>query len=189
MKPLPVTFVAGAEGEWRIERIVSVRGATLPDAARLARCEGELVQRADASWILHGVRTHERYTRRAERDRLEQMQPLLGRPEATLAALIPISKSARWWELAQDERRSLFEERSRHIATGMEYLPAVARRLYHARELRGEFDFLTWFEFAAQERARFDELLVRLRKSEEWLYVEREVEIRLVRGDAASVGH
>jgi len=48
--------------------------------------------------------------------------------------------------LTQDERREIFEERSRHIATGLEYLPAVARRLHHSRDLGGPFDFLTWFE-------------------------------------------
>jgi len=54
---------------------------------------------------------------------------------ATFAALIPIRKSEAWWSLAQDERRALFEETSRHIAIGMEYLPGIARRLHRAREL------------------------------------------------------
>jgi hypothetical protein len=37
---------------------------------------------------------------------------VLGRPEATLAALIPIKKSVARWVLAQDERRAMFKERS-----------------------------------------------------------------------------
>ncbi|MEF3088160.1 hypothetical protein VLL29_21245, partial [Bacillus altitudinis] len=45
--------------------------------------------------------------------------------------------------LAKDERRAIFEDRSRHIALSMKYLPAVARRLHHARNLGGPFDFLT----------------------------------------------
>jgi hypothetical protein len=32
-------------------------------------------------------------------------------------------KTAAWWDLAQDERRAIFEEQSRHIGIGMEYLP------------------------------------------------------------------
>src|SRR2546428_7160638 len=28
------------------------------------------------------------------------------------------------------------------------YLPAIARRLYHCRDLGEPFDFLTWFEYA-----------------------------------------
>ena len=43
-------------------------------------------------------------------------RPRLGRPEATCAALIPIKKSAAWWELTQEERRQIFEDKSHHIA-------------------------------------------------------------------------
>ncbi len=52
--------------------------------------------------------------------------------------------------LAQDERRELLEETSHHIAIGLEYLPAIARRLYHGRDLDDTFDF-TWFEYAPQD--------------------------------------
>ena len=79
-------------------------------------------------------------------------QEMLHRPQATRAALIPIRKTAAWWDLAQDERRAIFEEQSRHIGIGMEYLPAVARRLHHSRELGEPFDFLTWFEYAPRTR-------------------------------------
>jgi chlorite dismutase len=118
---------------------------------------------------------------RAERTALAATQPPLGRPEATCAALIPITKSEAWWELTQEDRRAIFEERSHHIAVGLEYLPATARRLYHSRDLGEPFDFLTWFEFAPSETPGFDELVERLRSSEEWTYVTREVEIRLTR--------
>ncbi len=93
------------------------------------------------------------------------MQAGLGRPEATCAALIPIRKSEAWWSMAQDERRAVFEDRSRHIALSMKYLPAVARRLHHARDLGEPFDFLTWFEFAPEHAAAFDDLLAELRAS------------------------
>ena len=45
------------------------------------------------AWLLHGVRSHARYTTRAELTRLERVQPDLGRPTATCGALIPIDKS------------------------------------------------------------------------------------------------
>ncbi len=64
---------------------------------------------------------------------------------------------------------------------GLEYLPAIARRLHHGRDLGGPFDFLTWFEFAPEAEPAFDALLVRLRASEEWTYVDREIEIRVTR--------
>ncbi len=177
-----VTFVGGASGEWRVERIGAVRGDPLAGVPCLRRVEGEAFEPASgAAWMLHGVRSHERYVERAERARLVAVQQDLGRPEATRAALIPIKKTEAWWQLPQDERRALFEARSRHIAVGLEYLPEIARRLYHCRDLLGPFDFLTWFEFAPEHAARFDELVDRLRRTEEWRYVAREVDVRLAR--------
>jgi len=178
MAPTRVTMIGGSTGEWRIDRIVRVRGDPLPAAERLQRIEGDGAEVAGARWILQGIRSHERYTTRAEKERLAGASPDLGRSSMD-AVLIPIRKSAGWWALAQDERRALFEERSRHIRIGLEYLPEVARRLYHCRDLGEPFDFLTWFEFAPAHGGRFDELLGRLRETEEWSYVEREVEIRL----------
>src|ERR1051325_1143511 len=176
MPPTRVSMISGGAGEWRIERIVAIRGEPLPIAERLRRGEAETDREAEARWVLHGVRSNERYTTRAEKQRLASASPDLGR-SGMHACLIPIRKSPAWWALAQDERRALFEERSRHIAIGLEYLPAVARRLYHCRDLGEPFDFLTWFEFAPEDTGRFDELLVPLRKTEEWTYVEREVEV------------
>lgn len=130
-------------------------------------------------WVLRGVTSFERYVTRPERSLLEARQESLGRPSATRAALIPVRKSAAWWDLPQDERRAIFEERSHHIRIGLEYLPAVARRLYHGRELSEPFDFLTWFEYMPDHSASFEELVGRLRATEEWRYVEREADIRL----------
>ncbi len=63
----------------------------------------------------------------------------------------------------------------------MKYLPAIARRLHHCRDLGEPFDFLTWFEYAPKHSEAFEELVGRLRETEEWVYVEREVDIRLTR--------
>ena len=109
------------------------------------------------------------------------MQAGLGRAEATCAALIPIRKSSAWWELTQEERRSIFEDKSRHIADTLKYLPAIARQLYHCRDLGEPFDFLAWFEYAPEHAALFEDLVGELRATEEWTYVEREVDVRLVR--------
>ncbi|WP_246204140.1 chlorite dismutase family protein [Streptomyces tailanensis] len=133
------------------------------------------------TWALRGTTSNIRYTHRTELELLTARQPTLGRPEATRAALIPIRKSQAWWELAQDERRTILETRSHHITIGLRYLPAIARRLYHCRDLGEEFDFLTWFEYADTDGDRFDTLVGELRETEEWSYVEREVDIRLRR--------
>ena len=139
-----------------------------------------------AKWLLRGLTSNERYVDRPEKDELVARQPSLGRHEATYAALIPIRKTAQWWNLAQDERRRIFEESSHHVKIGLKYLPAVARRLHHCRDL-GEnepFDFLTWFEYASSDSAAFDKLVAELRATEEWVYVDREIDIRLVRDGA-----
>lgn len=181
MERLLVTFAGGHQGKWRVESIQGFVGPALPVVERLAVVEGDGGAMPDAAWVLHGVTSNERYATRQEHDALAAIQPPLGRPSATRAALIPLKKSPAWWELPQDERRAIFEERSHHIATGLEYLPAVARRLHHGRDLGEPFDFLMWFEYAPQDAAAFEELVTRLRGLEEWTYVEREVDIRLAR--------
>ena len=65
---------------------------------------------------------------------------------------------------------------------GLEYLPAVARRLHHSRDIHGEpFDFITWFEYAPEASEAFEEMVKRLRATPEWGYVSREVDIRLTK--------
>src|SRR3954454_4058474 len=131
-------------------------------------------------------RSDARDTPRAERAALAAVQPPLGRREATHAALIPVRKSQAWWALAQDERRAILEERSHHIALGLRHVPAVARRLHHGRDLGEPFDFVTWFEYAPAHAAPFEELVAALRATEEWRYVEREVDVRLERAAGSS---
>jgi len=178
----PVTFVAKDGGQFEIERITAVSGDELAFATHLT-VHHELVSHPRGAWVLRGVTSHVRYVDRAEKTALDAESPPLARPEATCAVLIPIRKSTEWWALPQDERRAIFEERSRHIADSMKYLPRIARRLYQSRELGEHFDFLTWFEFAPEHAPAFDELLGMLRSREEWTFVEREVEIRLLRRD------
>ena len=177
------SFVAGDGGPWKIVRITEIEGPGLEPAPRLNVLNGFCpAVPPGARWVLRGFTSNLRYATAAEIAHLKAVQPELDRPQAVSGVLIPIRKSAAWWDLAQDERRRIFEETSRHTAIGLEYLPAVARKLHHSRDLGEPFDFLTWFEFAPQHEAAFDDLLARLRATEEWKYVEREVDIRLVRG-------
>ena len=183
MPPLSVSFVGASTGTWSIERLDTVAGRPLAPVGRLEVIEGPGAARpaADAAWVLRGVTSNERYTTTGEHRALAARQEPLGRAGATRAALIPVKKSGAWWDLAQDERRRIFEESSHHIATSLNYLPAVARRLHHGRDLGEPFDFLTWFEFAPEHAAAFEELVLRLRETEEWTYVEREIDLRLAR--------
>ena len=179
--PLRVSFSGAAHGGWRVTQSVPVSGEGLPDASYVAISEGQAAPAGGALWTVSGVTSNLRYTTTEEKSRLASMSAPLGRAEATRAALIPIRKSAVWWELGQDERRKIFEERSRHLGIGMDYLPAVARRLHHCRDLAEPFDFLTWFEFPVSAESDFNHMVERLRATEEWRYGVREIDIRLTR--------
>ena len=180
--PLRVAFVGGSSGLWKVDRVAAVIGESLPTSECIDVIEGGgLVDQSHASWILQGVTSNTRYTRSVEVAALSAVQAGLSRSEATRAALIPIRKNEAWWALAQDERRAIFEEQSRHIGIGLDYLPGVARRLHHSRELGEPFDFLTWFEYAPMHEQAFEEMLRRLRATPEWRFVDREVDLRLSR--------
>lgn len=174
------SFVGAASGAWAVQGMSTFLGAPI-EAAPFVSVVSGFDLGADAIWALRGVASNMRYTTAAEAAALAARKPELGRPEATRAALISIRKTEAWWALPQDERRAIYEERSRHTSIGLEYLPRIARRLHHCRDLGEPFDFLTWFEFTPEHEGAFDELLARLRASEEWEYVDWEVDIRLAR--------
>jgi len=165
-------FRGGKSGAWRVTRFAPVKGASLSPTPALS-----VVHSLSIALPIMPSPTSER----PEKEQLVAVQAEIGRPEATYAALIPIKKSATWWELTQEERRQIFEDRSHHIAASLKYLPAVARQLYHSRDLGEPFDFLTWFEYAPADADTFEELVRTLRATEEWRYVEREVDIRMER--------
>ncbi|MGQ0543381.1 MAG: chlorite dismutase family protein [Blastocatellia bacterium] len=176
------TFIGGNTGPWNIESMHAVIGEPLFAASMLVVVTGTEDKPSNAeSWFLRGITSNERYVIREEKVALVNKQEGLGRRTSTRAALIPIRKNAAWWALSQDERREIFEAQSRHIAIGLKYLPAIARRLHHCRDLGPDepFDFLTWFEYAPSDSEAFEELVQALRASPEWDYVDREVDIRL----------
>lgn len=176
------SFAGGSSGPWAVKHQLTLVGDPLPPAERLdVLADGKTGK--SASWVLRGITSNERYVERTEKEQLVAKQQGLGRAEATCAASIPIRKSPAWWALTQDDRRAIFEEHSQHIKIGVKYLPPVARRLHHFRDLSEiePFDFLTWFEYAPAYEQAFEDLLAELRTSEEWRFVDREVDIRLVR--------
>jgi hypothetical protein len=179
------TFRGGSIGAWRVMSVSLVKGEALPPTPCLSIVHAAAIALplipSPTSWRLAGVASHVRYLERAEKTVLGAVQAGLGRAEATRAALIPIRKSSAWWELTQEERRAVFEDKSHHIAASLKYLPAIARQLYHCRDLGEPFDFLTWFEYAPEHAQSFEDLVGGLRSTEEWTYVEREVDVRLVR--------
>jgi chlorite dismutase len=178
-------FRGSQSGAWRVKRLAAVKGESLAPTPALSVTHSDSIALpilpSQTGWRLLGVPSHLRYVERAEKEQLAAVQAELGRPEAKLAALIPIRKSPAWWELTQEERRKIFEDKSHHIASSLRFLPAIARQLYHCRDLGGDFDFLTWFEYRLAHESLFEELVGMLRETEEWSYVEREVDIRVER--------
>ncbi len=176
------SFIGGDEGQWRVTSCEAVVGSSLETVPRIKVLNvhsTDLTERG--TWVLQGFTSNVRYAERNELDQLRAKQEDLNRPASVCAALIPIKKNAEWWAMSQNERRAIFEEQSHHTEIGLAYLPDIARQLHHSRDLGEPFDFLTWFEFAPEHTDAFNKLVAQLRATKEWKYVEREVDIRLVK--------
>jgi len=176
------SFIGGSEGPWQVTSCEAIIGAPLETVQRvnvLKVPSNNLTERG--AWVLQGFTSNVRYAERHEINQLRAKQEGLNRPASSCAALIPIKKTSEWWAMSQEERRAVFESQSHHTEIGLAYLPEIARQLHHSRDLGEPFDFLTWFEFAPEHTSAFNNLLVQLRASKEWAYVEREVDIRLVK--------
>lgn len=174
-------FIGDTTGQWEVVDMRPVLGEPLAPVSHLRQQLATVLSPVDGSWTLRGLISNVRYAEKQEKEALAAVQAPLNRPQATCAALIPIRKSEVWWELAQDERRAVFEQQSHHTQTGLRYLPAIARQLYHCRDLGEPFDFLTWFEYSPADAPAFEELVAALRRTPEWRYVDRETDIRLRR--------
>jgi hypothetical protein len=178
------SFIGGDSGDWSVTAQRTLSGDPIATVARVEMVAGLTPDRpAAAAWRVRGVATHDRYTTSEEKARLTSLQVPIGRPSATRSALILLRKSAAWWALAQDERRFILEEQSHHIAIGLRYLPAVARRLLHCRDIGTEepFDFIGFLDFAPADEAAFDDMLGQLRATREWSFMDREIDMRLAR--------
>jgi chlorite dismutase len=176
-----ISFVGSDQGDWRISSMVTLKGGSIPSAKRLTVVPpNSSLQKTDRSnFNLKGVISNLRYTSGDEKKELNNNALGLNLPGFDCAALIPIKKSDEWWALPQDERRKIFEEDSKHIATSIRYLNRISRQLHHSRDIGEEFDFLTWFEFSSENSAAFDDLCTALRGTKEWEFVTREIDIRL----------
>jgi hypothetical protein len=161
-----VAFVAGFEGLWMIEGMSAPVGEPLPPAARLSVVEGAEAETAEGRWVLRGV-----VAGQGEDARADQLP--LGRADARCAALVAARMSPAWWERAEEDRRAL--------SANIQHGPAISRRIHRARDRDEPFDILTWFEFAPDLQSELNDVVARLRDSEEWSYVERDVELRLIR--------
>jgi hypothetical protein len=186
LNPRVTTFVGGQAGDWSVVSQRTLSGPPIASVPKIAMLSGAIIMDPPgAVWKLRGVATNDRYTNKTEKAELVSKQAPIGRPEATCAALILMRKNPDWWALAQDQRRAILEEDSHHIAIGLRYLPAVARRLLHCRDFstKEPFDFLGFLDYAPANAAAFDQMIDQLRATKEWTFMEREIDIRLVRAE------
>ncbi len=174
-------FIGGDIGAWKVISMDSVSGLPIENVKYIDILPNLTNNLNKGVWTLTGFTSNVRYAEKDEREKLIAVHSDLGRPQANYAALIPIRKTESWWAMAQDERRKIFEAKSHHTETGLKYLPAIARKLYHCRDIGQPFDFLTWFEYTKDDKDKFEELVKSLRETEEWKYVDREIDIRLVK--------
>lgn len=92
------TFIGGETGAWRITRMETITGDSIPAASRLESIPGRVTEQPQGTqWLFHGITSNERYVVREEKNHLVAKQPKLGRSQARCAALIPVRKSASWW--------------------------------------------------------------------------------------------
>ena len=177
-----LNYIGGSTGSWRVSSVTTHSGAPMKAVTHVDIAKGKIGRSPmGSSWILRGIVRNTRFVTREERPNLEPHYFKQGPVESTCAALIPIRKSAAWWNLEHDERQEIIEARSRQLGSGMRFLPAIARRFLYGRDLGEPFDMVTWFEYSSRDQSIFDDLAGALRSSMEWQYIEREVDIRLIR--------
>ena len=102
------------------------------------------------------------------------------------AIIMPMSKTAAWWEKSALERHTYFyphHEHSNgspvkgHAQAAEQGIPKIFRRLYHnpdGYQRENEFDFLTYFECTDENLPVFDHICRALRdegQNPEWKYV------------------
>jgi hypothetical protein len=103
------------------------------------------------------------------------------------ATIVPIRKSAGWWEMSALERHAYFyphvDRESKcpvkgHAVAAERGIPSLFRRVYHnpdGYQREGEFDFVTYFECDDEALPVLDGVLASLRDVEqnpEWKFVQ-----------------
>ena len=176
------TYVGGTTGAWEVTDQFARRGARLVPITRLD-VHGDHLNRSPlgTAWILSGLVRNTRYVTREEFAVPEKRIRACAPPAPTCAALIPIRRSPDWWQLGREARHEILEAQSQQTPSGLRYLSAIIRRWQHRLDLSEQFDCVTWFEYEPRDSAAFDDLLAEWRTSEEWKFVDRECDIRLVR--------
>ena len=102
------------------------------------------------------------------------------------AVIIPLSKTAAWWEMAPLDRHTYFyphtdlatgTRRKGHAVAAEAGIPTIYRRLYYnpdGHDQENQFDFITYFECTDPDLGTFDQVCHALRdehQNPEWRFV------------------
>jgi len=95
------TFAAAGTGGWTVRAQTTVAGQDLARQIALRVVPG-FETPPGSIWTLRGITSNVRYVEQVEEAALAAKQEGLAGLGSTYAALMPIRKSADWWELTQD---------------------------------------------------------------------------------------
>lgn len=116
---------------------------------------------------MHGLTKEPTYVPGFSDQMKAELKVLSEEGEKPYAVVIPIRKSAEWWELDQEKRTAMMQE---HTAVTLPFLKTVKRKLYHSSGL-GDVDFITYFETSTLED--FHGLVLSLQKVKEFGYTRQ----------------
>lgn len=168
--------------------VVQISGRYRP---RLQEVEDELKRRlGDAAEVraLDGaVRTPRYSSAEMQHFMYKQAPPRRSGRVSRNAIIVPIRKTAEWWEQSTLERHAYFYPHidrttacpvKGHARSAEAGIPVLHRRLYHNPDgyhRPDEFDFITYFECADEALPTFEEVCAALRdplQNPEWRYVD-----------------
>lgn len=178
---------AGREGIAAAPFVVQLSANYRP---RLDEVASEFRRRIDGAAeliVMDGAQRNPRYSS-AEMQDYAYKAALPRQPGRTArhAIILPMSKTAAWWDKSALERHSYFyphhDESSRasvkgHAVAAEAGIRKIVRRLYHnpdGYQREGEYDFITYFECSDENLPVFDTICGALRderQNPEWKYV------------------
>jgi hypothetical protein len=166
---------------------VQVSGKYRP---RLLEAEAELRRRLGEAAEVVGLMGAERAPRYTSAEMFEfayqNASPRRSGRVASTALVLPITKTADWWEKPALERHAYFYPHVDagsgcpvfgHARAAQDGIPVLYRRLYHNPDgyaRAGEFDFITYFECEDRHLETFERVHSALRdtaRNPEWRYV------------------
>lgn len=117
--------------------------------------------------VMHGLTKKPNYAPGFSDQMKTDLKTLSEPGERPYVIVIPVTKTAEWWGLDQEERAAMMQE---HTAVTLPFLKTIKRKLYHSSGL-DDVDFITYFETSNLED--FHNLVLSLEKVKEFHYTRQ----------------